>query len=107
MHILLSPHQGFHHLLHGLNPVSPVSIASAEQKGMIQIPLRGIGQRAGDAVGNVPGITVLQTLVTVANLRLVPGYIVQKSVLMARPGIPTGLLVMTISSFLASIYACL
>ena len=70
--LLHCSNQILHHSLHRLNLIGTVSITAAEQQGIIQRSLCRIGQSFGNAVRDISRITMLQTLVTVADLCFFP-----------------------------------
>src|SRR5699024_10107292 len=55
--------------VHRGNPLRPVGVAAAEEKGVILIPLSRVYQGLGNAVGNLRNIAVLQTPVALTDRR--------------------------------------
>ena len=91
-----------HHLLFRF--FCSVSIAATEKKGIIFIPFRCIYQCLCNAVRNSPDVAVFQTLEAAFDSRADSSLICCKNGFkIARPGIPTGLWVMMISSFCVDI----
>lgn len=96
---ILPPVLSSHHLL--FNLFGSVSVAAAEEKGVVFVSFCCIYQCLCDAVRNGFDIAVFQTLEAGLMAGRTPSLICCKNGFkMARPGIPTGLWVITISSFL-------
>ena len=102
VHALQFSHQFFHHIIYFFNLFGSVSVAAAEEKGVVFVSFCCIYQCLCDAVRNGFDIAVSRHWKQVLMAGRTPSLICCKNGFkIARPGIPTGLWVMTISSFFA------
>ena len=81
--------------------VNPPRIRPTEYQTVFHIPAHGIDQRFRNTVRNFLRTAFFQTVVTFTDWQLCALYTVDKLMRNARPGIPTGLWIISIFSSLA------
>ena len=88
-----------HHFLHRSDMIKILHIVPAEDQTIFYVTFYGTDQSLGDAVRSLGGITFFQTTEAVGDVLLLLCNFFKKGI--ARPGIPTGLVTISMSSFFA------